>query len=301
MNAPGRRHPGRRRSSSRAGRDAAPERRARVLLVDDDERNLLAVATVLEDLGEVGRRALGRGGAAPPAQGRVRGHPARRLHARHGRLRDRPDHPRARADQAHPDRLPVGGQQGERASDARLCDGRGRLCVQAGRPDRAALEGRGVRRPVREDQGDRAQGARRSRRCSTPICAPMPSGCAPSRSCAAPSSARRRSSSRCRWCSISSRYDAEPRVPDTIVSGDFEAITGFTFDDVRRPTRHLWADRLHPDDRDRVLAALEARRTTGRCRSNIAGNAPTAATSISSTRPCCSRTATAGRSSLPAR
>ncbi|HJP69697.1 MAG TPA: hypothetical protein VJ846_12420, partial [Sphingomicrobium sp.] len=33
--------------------DAQQAERARVLLVDDDERNLLAVATVLEDLGEV--------------------------------------------------------------------------------------------------------------------------------------------------------------------------------------------------------------------------------------------------------
>ena len=133
--------------------------RARVLLVDDDERNLLAVATRARGPRRSRARAVGRGSAAPPAQGRVRGHPARRLHARHGRLRDRPDHPQPRPDQGHPDRLPVGGQQGSRASAARLFDGRGRLCVQAGRPDRPAVEGRGVRRPVRKNQGDRAQGA----------------------------------------------------------------------------------------------------------------------------------------------
>ena len=57
-------------------------------------------------------------------------------------------------------------------------------------------------------------------------------------------------------------YDASPRVP-SYVSGDLEALTGFKHDDVAKH-RHLWADRLHPDDRDRVLAAIEARRRTGR-------------------------------------
>ena len=69
--------------------DAAAIREAerpRVLLVDDDERNLLAVQSILEDLGEVVTRKIGRGGASPPTEGRIRGHPARCLHARHGRL-----------------------------------------------------------------------------------------------------------------------------------------------------------------------------------------------------------------------
>ena len=43
------------------------------------------------------------------------------------------------------------------------------------------------------------------------ICAPTPSVFGLSRSCAEPSSARRRSSSRCRWCSTSKRYEAHPR------------------------------------------------------------------------------------------
>ncbi|MEO6216490.1 MAG: response regulator [Sphingomonas sp.] len=48
-----------------------------------------------------------------------------------------------------------------------------------------------------------------------------------------------------------------PRMPQ-FVSGDFAALTGFAFDELQQsPT--LWQDRLHADDRDRVLAAIEAR------------------------------------------
>ncbi|HEX4762066.1 MAG TPA: response regulator [Sphingomicrobium sp.] len=57
-------------------------------------------------------------------------------------------------------------------------------------------------------------------------------------------------------------HDANPRRPN-YVSGDFEAITGYKYDDVAgNPT--LWIDRLHPNDRNRVIAALEARRKSGR-------------------------------------
>jgi PAS domain S-box-containing protein len=57
-------------------------------------------------------------------------------------------------------------------------------------------------------------------------------------------------------------HDAHPRSP-TFVSGDLKAMTGFSLDDVaERPS--IWAERLHADDRDRVLAAIEARRRSGR-------------------------------------
>src|SRR5690242_9641700 len=57
-------------------------------------------------------------------------------------------------------------------------------------------------------------------------------------------------------------YDRSPRRPD-YVSGDLHAITGFTFEQVaKRP--ELWAERLHPEDRDRVAACLETRLETGR-------------------------------------
>src|SRR3954463_7419304 len=45
-----------------------------------------------------------------------------------------------------------------------------------------------------------------------------------------------------------------PRAPN-FVSGNIEALTGFSFNDVTAQPE-LWTERLHPDDRDRVLAAM---------------------------------------------
>ena len=56
--------------------------------------------------------------------------------------------------------------------------------------------------------------------------------------------------------------DSGPSWPN-YVSGDLEAITGFTHEDIiDKPGS--WSTRLHPDDRDRVLATLETRRKVGR-------------------------------------
>jgi PAS domain S-box-containing protein len=57
-------------------------------------------------------------------------------------------------------------------------------------------------------------------------------------------------------------YESAQRAP-TYVSGDLEAITGFTLEQVQLQPE-IWAGRLHSEDRNRVLAALEARRRTGR-------------------------------------
>jgi PAS domain S-box-containing protein len=51
--------------------------------------------------------------------------------------------------------------------------------------------------------------------------------------------------------------NASPRVPK-FVSGNFSALTGFEFGEIEA-SPNLWIDRLHPEDRDRVLAALAGR------------------------------------------
>ena len=57
-------------------------------------------------------------------------------------------------------------------------------------------------------------------------------------------------------------HDSGPRRPN-YVSGDLEAMTGYSHEQVLKEP-NIWADRLHPEDRDRVLASMEARRKTGR-------------------------------------
>src|SRR5919112_5305633 len=52
-----------------------------------------------------------------------------------------------------------------------------------------------------------------------------------------------------------------PRVPQ-FVGGNFTAVTGFAFEDVEAQPS-LWADRLHPEDRDRALGAIRDRQRTG--------------------------------------
>ncbi len=51
--------------------------------------------------------------------------------------------------------------------------------------------------------------------------------------------------------------DATPRIPK-FVSGNFTALTGFTFEEVQANPK-LWIERLHPEDRDKVLEALAMR------------------------------------------
>src|SRR5438874_8536910 len=57
-------------------------------------------------------------------------------------------------------------------------------------------------------------------------------------------------------------FEAVQHAP-TYVSGDLEAICGFSLEQLQSQPG-IWVDGLHPDDRIRVLAALEARRKTGR-------------------------------------
>jgi PAS domain S-box-containing protein len=57
-------------------------------------------------------------------------------------------------------------------------------------------------------------------------------------------------------------YDSRRRIPNYL-TGDIESICGFTYEQLSSDPQ-MWVDRLHPDDRNRVIAALEARRKSGK-------------------------------------
>ncbi len=56
-------------------------------------------------------------------------------------------------------------------------------------------------------------------------------------------------------------YDAQQRQPN-YVSGDLRAVTGFSHDEVLDQP-NLWSERLHPEDRDKTINAIGARRSSG--------------------------------------
>jgi signal transduction histidine kinase/two-component SAPR family response regulator len=57
-------------------------------------------------------------------------------------------------------------------------------------------------------------------------------------------------------------YDSKRRVPNYL-TGDIEAITGFTYEQLASDPQ-MWIERLHPDDRIKVIAGLEARSRSGK-------------------------------------
>jgi len=57
-------------------------------------------------------------------------------------------------------------------------------------------------------------------------------------------------------------FDSKRRAPN-YVSGDIEAITGFEYRLLQEDPQ-LWIERLHPEDRNKVIAALEARGRSGK-------------------------------------
>jgi signal transduction histidine kinase len=57
-------------------------------------------------------------------------------------------------------------------------------------------------------------------------------------------------------------YDSKRRIPNYL-TGDIEAITGFTYDQLASDPQ-IWIERLHDDDRIKVIAALEARNRSGK-------------------------------------
>ena len=220
--------------------------RCAVLLVDDRPRTCSRCEAVLEPLRPRARHGATSGEEALRAllRRRLRGDPARRPDAGHGRLRDRRADQAARAHAHDPDHLPDGDQQGAAARLPRLRGGRRRLRLQAVRPGDPALEGRGLRRALatRTEQLRSAGGA-----------AP------PSRS--SPSSGARARSATAQLA------DAMPQIvwtADTDGNATYYNERWFDYTGIdaeqRVARRPGWAS-LHPDDLPRAAARAGAARS----------------------------------------
>jgi PAS domain S-box-containing protein len=248
------------------GRDGQPESpadadRARVLLVDDDERNLLAVSTVLEDLGEVVSARSGEEALRHLLKGEfavilldvympgMDGYETARIIREREQTKGIPI-VFLSAVNKEPEHLLRGYAMGAvdyvfkpvdplvlRSKVAVFVDlfDKSKEIERKARHEQALLDAnlRANAERLRAEQE-----LRRAEQRQAAIIQSLP------------------------MVLYLEAHDGNPRFPN-YVSGDLEAITGFTRDEVERNPA-TWAERLHPDDRDRVLKAIEARRSTGR-------------------------------------
>ena len=284
-----------RRSSSRIGRPSAP----RVLLVDDDERNLLAVATVLEDLGDV---VLARSGEEA-LRHLLKGEFAVILLDVYMPGMDGYETAQIIRSREQTKGIPIVFLSAVNKEAEHLLRGYSMGAVDyVFKPvDPIVLRSKVAVFVDLFDkiEGDRAQGPARAgaarreppRQCRA---AAGRAGAAPRR--AAPGGDHPVAADR---ALPRSAGRGAPRRRN-YVSGNFEAMTGFTLASMSRASPTSVVGPAPPRrPRPRCCGASSSDCRPGRCRSNIAGDAPTATTSISSTRRCCSATATGGRSNLP--
>jgi len=244
-------------SSLRPGRPAEPTERARILIVDDDERNLLAIRTVLEDIADV---VLARSGEDALRQ-LLKGEFAVILLDVYMPGLDGYETAQIIRAREQTKRIPIIFLSAVNKETEHLIRGYSMGAVDyVFKPVEPVvlrskatvfvdlyLMTREVRRKARQEQqlldanlranAERLraeQELRRAEQRQAAIIQSLP------------------------IILYLEEQDAIPRIP-TFVSGNFKTVTGFSFEHMTA-TPTLWIDRLHPEDHERVRAALRARR-----------------------------------------
>ena len=261
MNRPAGEMPVRLRLADEAAESSAEAERARVLLVDDDERNLLAIATVLEDLGEVvlarsGEEALrhllkgefavilldvympGMDGYETAqiirSRDQTKGIPIVFLSA----VNKEAEHQLRGYAMGAVDYVfkPVDPVilRSKVAVFVELFD-KSKEVERKARHEQALLD---ANLRANADRLRAEQELRRAEQRQAAIIQSLP------------------------MLLYLEPYDSTRRVPN-FFSGDIEAITGVSYDELRADPK-IWWDRLHPDDRERLKEGLNARSKSGK-------------------------------------
>ena len=206
-------------------------------------------------------RAFRRGGAPASPQGRVRGHPARvYMPGMDGYETAQIIRSRDQTKSIPILFLSAVNKEAEHLLRG-YAMGRSTMCSSRSRPSSSAPKSRSSSTCLPRPRRSSARLAR-SRRCSTPTSGPTPSGCVPSRNearRAAPGRHHPIDADAALFGAVRWRPAKGPFVPQRRLRGDHRL-------QVRRRRREpdLWADRLHPEDHERVVESPDDRRSMGR-------------------------------------